>query len=808
MNNVIRETAHAARSLWRRPITTALSVSSLALGIGATAVLFSVLDATVLRPLPFADLDRLVSVYVDVPTDGSTRGQLRPADGDWIELTRADLRLESLTAIRSTGLPVRLGDRVLTPLMREASLGYFEMLGVAPMLGRSFDAGEMRTGAGDVTVLSHAFWRDELGAPDDILGRALDFDGRPHTVIGVMPQGFLDPLYPTGPAAWLPLRIDESETLTRGGRRGDRSFLRVFGKLQPGDSVDRLSDVLDALALDLAQRFEGNRDRGLMVVPLLEDAVQNHRASVGFLFAAVSLVLVVACTNVGSLRLGIVSARHDDFAVRRALGASTGRLVRLLMIENLLVAMAGGVLGIALAAGWMPIASSWVARAFFAPTFNAIDLDVRAIAFAVSVSILSALLFGLAPVRQILRVRAGSAGRRSTASAGSLRQRRALVVFELALTTVLLVCAGLVLRSMFAVSSVPLGAVEEGAVILRSSARGAFSEREDFPRFERETVAALRAVPGVVAAGSTSVVPLFDAGRPVQVDLGEQALPGVEPTANQFVAGTGLFAAMGMPILEGRAFDERDRLDSQAVTVVSREFVRRFMKRDEATVGAVLRLAQSEPLLVVGVVGDLRRPGARPEPVPMMYVPAAQAPRETISYVVRGAPGAEAALLEAAGAAIQRMSPESPVYNTATMADTVRTLASPMTMLGQLLAAFAAVSVFLACLGTFALLSQLVADQRREIGIRMAFGATARDVMRRVLASAAWMGGAGLILGSVVAWAVSGLLRSQLYRVESLDLTTYLLVALALFVVVWIAGSVPAWRASRVAPMEVLRRDV
>ena len=807
MNTWPRDFAHAARSLWRRPITTTLSIASLALGIGATAVLFSVLDSTVLRPLPFADLERLASVYVDVPTDGSTRGRLRPADGDWVELTRANLDLESLVAIRSTGLPVRLGDRILTPLMREASLGYFEMLGVSPLLGRAFAAEEMRPGAGDFTVLSHTFWRDELGKREDILGEALDFDGRPHTVIGVMPPGFLDPLYPTAPSAWLPLRIDESEMLARGGRRGNRSFLRVFAKLQDGDSTSRFGDRLDAFASDLARRYEGNRDRGLVAVPLLEDAVQNYRASVGFLFAAVSLVLLVACTNVGSLRLGIVSSRRDDFAVRRALGASTGRLVRLLMTENLLIAAVGGLLGVALAAGWMPMASAWVARVFFTPTFNAIDLDGRAIAFAVTVSALSAVIFGLAPLRQILRVRAGSAGRRTTASGRSLRQRRALVVLELALTTVLLVCAGLVLRSMFAVSSVPLGAVEEGAVILRSSARGAFAEREDFARFERETVAALRRIPGVVAAGSTSVVPLFDGGRPVQIDLGEQALPGVEPTANQFVAGTGLFAAMGMPILEGRAFDERDEFDSQAVTVVSREFVRRFMKPGEPAVGAVLRLAQSEPLSVVGVVGDLRRPGARPEPVPMMYVPTAQSPRETISYVVRGAPGSEASILEAAGAAIQRISPESPVYNTATMPDTVRNIGSPMTMLGQLLAAFAAISVFLACLGTFALMSQLVSDQRREIGIRMAFGASARDVMRRVLASAAWMGVLGLVLGSGAAWAAAGLLRSQLYRVQTLDPTTYLVVTVTLFAVVWVAGSVPAWRASRVAPMEVLRRN-
>lgn len=807
MTNWTREVAHAARSLWRRPITTTLSIASLALGIGATAVLFSVLDATVLRPLPFADLDRLVSVYVDVPTDGSTRGRLRPADGDWVELTRADLDLEGLAAIRSTGLPVRLDDRILTPLMREASLGYFEMLGVSPILGRLFSAEEVRPGAGDFAVLSHAFWRDELGQREDILGEALDFDGRPHTVLGVMPPGFLDPLYPTGPAAWLPLRIDENEMLARGGRRGNRSFLRVFGKLQDGDSVTRFEDRLGVLAAELGQRYEANQDRGLIAVPLLEDAVQNYRASVGFLFAAVTLVLLVACTNVGSLRLGIVTSRHDDFAVRRALGASTGRLVRLLMTENLLIAAVGGLLGVALAAGWMPIASAWVARVFFTPTFNAIDLDARAIGFAVTVSVLSAVIFGLAPVRQILRVRAGSAGRRSTASRGSLRQRRTLVILELALTTVLLVCAGLVLRSMLAVSAVPLGAVEEGGVILRSSARGAFAEREDFPRFERETVEALRRIPGVVAAGSTSVVPLFDAGRPVQIDLGEQALPGVEPTANQFVAGTGLFAAMGMPILEGRPFDERDALDSQPVTVVSREFVRRFMKPGEPAVGSVLRIAQSEPLSVVGVVGDLRRPGARPEPVPMMYVPAAQAPRETISYVVRGAPGAEAAILEAAGAAIQTVSPESPVYNSATMHDTVRNLGSPMAMLGQLLAAFAAISVFLACLGTFALLSQLVSDQRREIGIRMAFGASARDVMRRVLVSAAWMGGLGLVLGSVGAWVTAGLLRSQLYRVETLDPTTYLTVGATLLAVVWVAGSVPAWRASRVAPMEVLRRD-
>ena len=813
-----RDLQQALRRLAAHKTVTLLAVLSLALGIGATTVLFSVVDATVLDPLPFPESEELVSIYLRLPTDGTTRGQLRPVDGDYLELARFDHRLDGLAAIASTGNPLRLGDRTLTPLLREATAGYFELLGVAPTLGRTFDESEMRIGGSDVVVLTWSFWQEELGGRQDVLGSVLEIDRRPHSVIGVMPQGFRDPLYPTAPALWLPLRIRELDedgealVLARGGRRGERAFLRVFGRMDSAGSLGDLNSRLETLSGDLAARYPENEDRTLFAMPLVDDTVAGHQQTVWLLFGAVALVLAVACTNVGSLLLGQAAQRRSDVAVQRALGASGMTLAKQFLTESVVLSLLGGLLGIAVAVVTLPLVGSWAVSNLNLPSHNAIDLDWRVLAFAVALSIVSGLAFGLVPLRQALRVGSGSLrSARTTPTRRSSSLRAALVIGELALSVVLLVAAGLMLRSLVALTSVPAGVEEDGAVLLRTAARGNFAGPERWADFERQVRAALVQIPGVEAVGAANVPPIFDGGRPVALDLGDVARDDAEPTANLFLAGEGLFEALGTELVAGRAFQSSDLPDAAPVALVNRAFVERFASESStpsAIVGSTLRFAEQDQVArtIVGVVGDIRRPGIRPEPVPMLFLPLSQSPLETVSYVVRSSVES-ALLLEQAEHAIKNLSAESPVYNTDTLGRALGRLTMQQSLLGSLLSGFAVIGVLLACLGTYALLAQWVHERRRELGIRMAFGARPRDIVALMRREASALGLAGLLIGGVVAAVSTTGLRSQLYGVASLDPITYALVAIVLFVVVLVAALVPTLRAARVDPALTLRRE-
>lgn len=803
------------RQAARRPGSSLLAVLSLSLAIGITVVLFSVLESTVLDPLPFPDDHRLLSLYQRVPTDGHAR-DLRPSDGDWVELARAAEAgeldgIDGLAAIRSTGLPITLGDRVLAPLMREASRGYFSLLGVAPAEGRTFSAEETRIAGPDVVLLSHEFWQRELGGAD-VVGEGLILDGRSHTVVGILPAGFTDPLYPTSPVLWLPLRVDESGPLARGGRRGERAFLRVFARLERGAGLERANEALGRLSADLAARFTENEDRRLVAKALLDDVVEDHRAAVLLLFVAVCLVLAIACVNVGSLQIARLAQRSDEVAMRRALGAGLGHLARQLVAESLALGSLGGLGGVLLAVLLMPWAAARVGDAFGAPAYNPIDLHWRVLGFAVAVTLGASLFFGLAPLRAAGRVRAGGlGGSRATGSSKARRARRLIVASQLALSVVLLAGAGLTVRTLLALDSVPAGFVAEDAVMLRTGARGAFEEPDRWLDFHRGVRERLARLPGVVAVGGASVPPLFDGGAPMRLDLGELSDAAgrlTETTADAFLVGEGLFEALGTPVLRGRSFGGEDRVDGMPVMMVSRAFAERFLRPlGVDPVGAVVRVGDDlHPRLVLGVVGDIRQPGVRPEPVPRVYFPIEQATRETVSYVLRLESGDPVAFLETATAAIQSWVPEAPVYAQQTVAEAARELRGPERMLSLLLSGFSLIALLLAVLGTYAALTQSVGERRSEFGIRMAFGARPSDILGRVRREAGAVGLLGLAGGMVVSLLASRLLASRLYGVTTADPLTYLGVAGLLLSVVLCAALLPAWRASRLEPAKALRR--
>ncbi len=798
----MQELKAALRGLRRAPQLAAVAVGIVGLGLGSAIAMFSVVDGVLLDPLRYPAGERLVAIWERDPGVPETWLAASPlAAGQW---TRQARSFDATAAGRNSAFTFTSFEDGDTPLVRQVSHRFFELTRGRPLLGRAFSADDDRPGAAPVMILSYATWQRRFAGRHDVLGTSTELDGRAHTIVGVMPADHDDALFQTEarPAAWIPLALPETGLDARAA-----GFV-VLGRLAAGRTLADARAELAALSAELRREVPA-WTREAHAVPAAERLVRGLRAPVWLLFAAVVLVLVVACGNVANLLLARAVERGREIALRQALGAGTPQLVRQLLAEGLVLSTLAAAVGLALARAALPALSALLPST--GPGF-ALELDGTVLAFALAACVGTGLLFGLMPAVHVLRSDPGallSAGAvKATADGGRRLLRRGLVVAEVALSLVLLASAALLVRSYERLQQLDPGFATSDRLVYRLSTRGErYSAPAERARFFAEVERQLAAEPGVRGAGAVQFLPLF-AGfgqRRVGTDSAA-ALDERGPRAMVLRATPGFFEAFGLARLSGRTFDERDGAGSAPVAVVSRQLAGALWPGRDP-IGQSLNLGAPRPgqFQVIGVVGDVRAdqsPGAVPQAV---YLALAQDPEPTAMTFVLHAAGDSASRQATAERAARAVDRGMPVYSAQPLEEVLSAVDAGRRTLRALISAFAAIALVLAVSGLYAVLSYEVARRRREIGIRAALGATRSRLVGDVVGEAARLGGLGVVLGLGLTAAAAGALRTQLYAISPGDPATLAGVSALLGLVVLAASALPAWRAARVDPAVTLR---
>ena len=785
----------AWRRLARNPGFTAAAVVTLALGIGANTAVFTLVDAALLRPLPFPQPDRLAVLWESQPSQAKEREKVSAANYlDWRRESRAFSDLSAWIvwglALTGSGEPEEL-------TAVRASFNLFRLAGIAPALGRGFAPDEETAGRDRVVVLSHAFWKGRFGADPGIVGRTLTLDGEPHQVIGVMPEAFRFP-DDGGVAMWMPLAFSESELLTRNQR-----MFNVTGRLAPGADLTRARAELATITGRLAAAHpETNRGWGATVLSAADVAGAGSRRPLMLLLGAVGFVLLIACANVGHLFLVRAIDREREMALRVALGAKPGRLVRLLLLETALVVSLGGALGLALASWALPLVQ--VLDPNLVPGWHEIALDRRVLAFATGLLILVTLACGLVPA---LRASLRPPAARSDAG----RLRRGIIVAEVALSVVLLAGAGLLFRSLERLQRVDPG-FDPGNVLSATVFLSGDKYDEDARQsaFFATLVENLRHLPGVTTAGAVTTLPMNPVG--IDYDLpfssdGQRPAPTAERQEVDFRVVEGdYFRALGIPLLRGRVTDARDRADGARVAVVNESLVRRFFGGTDPVGRQVWVGGRLEQVTIVGVVGDIRHRGLAARPRAELFVPSAQYPHGGMTVVVRGT-GDPAALMRVVKDQVYALDRDQPITALTTLTDLVAGSVAPRRVQLLLLGGFAVLALVLAAVGVYGVVAYAVGRRAREIGIRIALGATESTVRRTILVPGLGLAAVGVLLGAAGAWFLGRLLVGDLYEVSPHDPRALVTAAAVLLCVAWMACEIPARRATRTDPVNVLRSE-
>jgi putative ABC transport system permease protein len=795
----------AARTFRRSPGFLLLTVLTIAIGVGANAAIFSIVNAVLLRPLPFPAASDLALVTDSNRLTRQNNFDTSPANFlDWRERQTS---FTEMAAFRQATFALSGADRPESVAGAIVNTSFFDVLAVKPALGRNLEAGDEGPGAARVALISDALWRQRFGGRSDVVGRAVRLNDEPHVVVGVMPPGIE---YPDRSRVWVaPHWRVPDDPLAPGAdpsTQRNHGYFSVLARLKPGVTIASAQAGMDAVAASLERDYPNdNRNLGVMLTPLRDDLVSDVRQSVLLLFAAVALLLLIAAANVSGLLLARATARHQETAVRVALGATRGRILLQLLTESIVLAVIGGGAGILLAM-WLigPLVALSPADLGVA---GAVTIDGRVLLFGLAVSTIAGLVFGLAPAQQLARIdvhhdlKQGARG----ASGKSQRQLRAvLVAAEIALSLVLLVGAGLTIRSFVNVQREPAGFDPDHVLTLTVSLPSArYPTPARKAEFWERALDALRLVPGVEAASATSRLPLLP-GNSTRGLTVRGAPPNAQLTAHYRTASPDYFRAMGIQLLRGRVFEEADREERPLVAVVSASAARRFWP-GQNPIGERFSIDDPE-ITVVGVVGDVHAAALDAAPQPTIYVPYRQDPWPFMTFALRttAAPGTPA---NAVRDAIWRVDKEQPIGAVRTMDEQLSNSLTRRRFSVTLLTAFGVVAVSLAAIGLYGVLAFIVAQRRREIGLRMALGARPRDVIADVLGQGMRLALVGVAAGIGLALAATRLLRSLLYGTSPTDAVTYVAVATLLVLIAAGASFVPALRASRVDPLTALRDE-
>ena len=786
----------ALRALARRPVFTALVALTLALGIGANAAIFSVVDTVLLRPLPYPESERLVNVHGRYPEDRTTFSlpdylDLRQRARSYAELAAVTTGGGNLT---TTGLPERVQ-------VAYATGNFFRALRVTPALGRLFGPDDER-GASGIVVLSYETWRGRHQGDPQVVGRAVTIDGRPFTIAGVAPRGLA---LPGKVDYWRPIRTDSGDG---GGRRAE--FLAVVGRLAPGVTPERAGREAHAIMAQLGREYpETNRTFRAEVAGLQEDLVGPARPALLVFMGAVGLVLLIACANVANLLLARAVGREREIAIRASLGASRARVFRQLVLESVLLGALGGAGGLALAG----IATRLLRTSELGdiPRLAEVTVDARVLAFGVAVSVATGLLFGLAPALRLAReelqpsLRGG--GRGVTRGPGEGRVRSALVLAEVALAVVLLVGAGLLVRSFDALRRTDVGFSAERVLVARVALPPAqYADAAGRRAFWLALEERVRTLPGVQAAGLASTAPMGGAPYYAFRVEGVEGAPETMQDAQPYAVTPGYFATMRIRLLRGRVLGPGDVDGATPVAVVNATLARKFLGARDP-LGQRLSVDGGETWrTVVGVVADTRQEGLAELPYAQLYFPAAQWPRPAMWITLRTAadPTAVASSLRRV---VADLDAQLPVYELSTMQERMaRSVAQPR-LTAVLTTGFAASALLLAALGIYGVVAYGVAERTREIGVRMALGATRERVLGLIVRQGLRPVLGGLAVGVVGALAAGRLLTGLLHGVSAGDVLTYVAVVAFLGAVAVAATVLPARRAAGVAPTTALRHE-
>ena len=804
MDRVLNDVRFAWRALARRPGFALVAVLTLAVGIGANTAVYSIAEAVLLRPLPFREPERLVLVWETNPGRDVGRNVVNP--GNYLEWRDRNDVFESLAAFSPFNMNLS-GDGEATRLeMGATTTNFFTTLGVGPALGRGFVPEDGAPGARDVVLLAEGFWRRRFGADPAVVGRDILLNEKPATVVGVMPATVQ---VPPGTEAWVPF-TEGGDGALRRDHRG--RFLKTVARLKPGVTVPVAQSALETIAVQLAiERPAVDTGWGVLVAPLHADLVRQAKPAVLVLFSAVGLLLLIGCGNLANLLLVRSLARTREIAVRRALGATSGRLVRQLFTESAVLAVVGGAFGLLLAV-WFKQGLLAIVPAELQALF-AVRLDPKVAAFALALSMASALVFGLTPAFQTVGRESVSALREGALGTGFSRGRRrftrVVVAAEVALSLVLLAGAGVLLRSFWRLSNERAGFEPARVLSLQVNLSGP-RYRDDGAqvRFYDEAVGRIRSLPGVVSAAAVSWRPL-DQGSATSFSVPDRAAPaaGQEPVADVRMVTPGFFRTLGIPLQAGRDFDESDAADRPAVVVVNESLAREFWPGQSA-LGRRIKMEWGtlKDAEIVGVVGDVRLVALEQAPRATLYWPMAQVPNGFATLVVKSI-GAPSALVAPTKAALASVDPTLPVADIAALDEVASDSLRQPRFTSALVGAFAFVAALLAALGLFGVLSYSVKQRLPEMGIRLALGARPRDIARMVLREGATLVAAGGAAGLLGALALSELLARLLYQTSPRDPLALASVSVFVVLLALAAAAYPAHRASQANPAVALRSE-
>jgi putative ABC transport system permease protein len=810
MTTLLRDIRFAARLLIRRPVFTIIAVLSLALGIGANAAIFSVIDAVLLRPLPYAQPDRLVRLYETAPQ--MPLSSVAPANFyDWQKENNV---FSQLAAFGLTDLNLQ---GVANPERLEAvraTANLFSVLGTKPLLGRTFATGEDQPNAARVVVLSEELWRRHFGSDPRTVSRVISLGGDPYTVIGIMPSRFRFPA-DAKTDVWVPLQSDPQLAAQRDSR-----WLHVIGRLAPDVDLATATSQMHQIAERLAQQYPKEQyGHSVLAVSLRQDITGDIRPALLMLLGAAGLVLLIACANVANLSLARASDRHREVAIRLAVGARRTRLMRQFLTESVLLALLGAMVGLALAYVGTPSLMRLAASSV--PFAGDVGFNPQVFVFLLVIAVLTGVIFGLVPAFHATRVdlqsdlKEGSV--QGSPGTGSRRFRSLLVIAETALALVLLVGAGLLMRAFARLENTGSGMTTHNVLTMHVPVPRQQYDTAVSIRFFQPVLQHITAIPGVLSAGLTSALPLQESHNfsLLRIEGRPPDSPGDEPIAEQRIVSPGYFRALGIPVVQGRDVTDHDAgtIDSgvrpagspPAVVLINEALAHTYFANHNP-IGRRIKVGDSLWAPIVGVVRDVRESGLETPSAPTMYFSYLQFPQNEMTLVIStSAP--PMSIVGAVRAAIHSVDPNQPVYDVETMDQVVSNSISDRRFYLSLLGTFAVIAFALAIAGIYGVMSYAVTQRTREIGIRMALGARASSVRRLVVREGMMLVSAGIACGAVMSLLLTHLLSSLLYGVSSTDPITFLCVAILLGGVALVASYVPARRAAAVDPTISLRYE-
>lgn len=804
LEDLQKDLRYAVRTVRQSPMFAATVILTLALGIGATAAIFAVTDAALIKPLPFPEAQRLVGLYER--WQGSL-SSLAPAD--YLDYRREATSFEDLAAYRhepfnlsGQNRPERVEGAVVTP-------NFFAVMGVPPELGRGLNPAQDKPGGPRTVVLSYSLWKRRYAGSLSVIGETISIDNEPRVIVGVMPRYFI---YPGNADLWAAARFQVPEhplrPLTDPSTSRSSHYFDIVGRLKPSVTIRQAQGEAEVIARRLVERYkdaeEGNTPQ---LVSLRDDLVGNTRPAILILLAAVAVLFLIACANVTNIMLARGRTRQKEIAVRASLGAGRLRLIRQLTIESLFLSLAGTVLGLVGTHYAMRSLQTLLPADVLPP--DGLHVDFRLIAFAVGVSILSTALFGLFPAIQAAKVDLNSAlkegGRTFAGETHGNRSRKILVVTQIALAAILVIGAGLLIRSLDRLLSVPPGFSPDHVLSLQLSLPPAqYGKPADRNRFVTEVLRGIRSLPGVRSAAFISRLPLNPGASQRGIEIkGHPSVPGTDISPYYLTVSPDYFRTLHIPILEGRVFTDRDVANAPCAVIVNAAMARHFWP-GESAIGKYIKGDRLDWSPVVGIVADVAQQGLDKKPRPAMYVPYAQDPWPALALVIRTAMDPKS-VASSAIAAIHQVDKDQAVYNVRTMNEVIASSVQARRFRTVLLTLFAFFALILATVGIYGVMAYAVAQRGHEMAIRLALGAQPNQLRFAVIGEGLRLTAYGIAAGLVASWGLTRFLSSILYGVQSTDALTFTATILFLLVAAFLASYLPAYRAMKANPADIFR---